>query len=182
MQPVAAPAGATTSEIIALRYEVLAKRVAHWMFTNPGKPLTRCARDLGLQVNYLYMFVSSDTFKAKYAELTEGEDGFAGAMMGDFQSRLKAAATVALDAMAERISFEPGSEASIDAAEILINAAVKSERPAGGGMQVNFNLPVIPADVLADTRQAMLRGKQPPATIEGSSVQVQNGSGLPATE
>jgi hypothetical protein len=127
------------------------------------------------------MFVSSDTFKAKYAELAEGEDGFAGAMMGDFQAKLKAAATVALDAMAERIAFEPGSEASIDAAEILINAAVKAESPARGGMQVNFNLPVIPADVLEQTRQSMLQGKTP-ATIEGSSVQVQDGAGLSPAE
>lgn len=178
-------AGASVSDVLKMRYEVLAQRVVHWMMTHPGKPLTQCARELGMNVTYLYTFVSSDTFKAKYAELSKGDDGFEGAIIGDFKERLRAGASIAIDALTEKLTLNPHSEDSVDAAEILINAAAKLEAPRPIAGQMNFNMPSIPPEVLAATQQAMFN-RNSPATVDAElvpegSVKDDNVSGLQTT-
>lgn len=168
------------TDTVALRYDVLAQRVAHWMFTNPGQPLTKCARALNVTPQYLYYFVASDTFKAKYAELSQGE--FKEAMVGTLAERLRGAAFQAIDQLTEQMQLNPGNEMLLDASELLINAAVKMDAPAAKGTSVQINnFPAIPADVVHATRESMLRGATVnPATVEGSSVQVSEDAGLPA--
>lgn len=162
-------AGASVSDVLKMRYEVLANRVIHWMMTHPGQPLTKCARELGLNVTYLYTFTSSDTFKARYAELSKGDDGFEGALLGDFKERLRAGAAIAIDALTEKLTLNPHAEDSVDAAEILIYGAAKLEAPRPIAGQVNFNMPSIPPEVLAQTQQAMFK-RNTPATVDAEVV------------
>lgn len=179
-------AGASVSDVLKMRYEVLANRIIHWMMTHPGRPLTQCARELGLNVTYLYTFTSSDTFKARYAELSKGDDGFEGALLGDFKERLRAGAAIAIDALTEKLTINPHAEDAVDAAEILIYGAAKLEAPRPIAGQVNFNMPSIPPEVLATTQQAMFK-RNTPATVdatlvpEGSVQDTVNAAGLQAT-
>ena len=175
------PVAEEPSDAVALRYETLALRISHWIFANPGKPLTICARELGLSAQYLYYFTASDTFKAKHEELINGEGGFKSTIMGNLSERLRGAAFQALDQLTGKMALDPSNDFILDASEVLIKAAVSMERPTGGGVavQVNNNYPVIPQDVLERTQQQMFLSAPPaPAVTDGSVTVEHDGAGL----
>lgn len=141
-----------------VKYDALAQRITHWMLSNPGKPLVRCARELNVSANYIYYFVSTDTFQAKYNELC-GKD-FKEAFVTTLAERLRTGASVAVDKVIEQMELSPSAEYILDAGELLINAAVRMDGPRPGAqaaVQIN-NYPQIPQDVLATVQQQMLSG------------------------
>ena len=158
---------------VAMRYDALARRVTHWMLANPGKPLTHCAREFKVTPQYLYYFVSSDTFKAKYSELAGGD--FQEAFMTTLAEKLRGAGAFAVDKLVEQMELSPSAEFVMDASEILINAALKMDGPRpASGPSVNINFPAIPADVLASVQNQMLTGAVVDATPLSVSVEAQD--------
>jgi hypothetical protein len=165
-------------EAVATRYDALAHRVTHWLLTNPGKPLTHLAREIGVSPNYIYVFVSTDAFKNKYRELVDAE--FKDVMVNDLAAKIRGAANLAIDRVTEQLALSQSSEYVLDASEMLINAAVKMDAPKNAGPQVQINnFPAIPADVLARTQQGLLSGNAV-SPLPGGSVTVQHVKELPA--
>jgi hypothetical protein len=149
---------------VAMRYDALARRVTHWMLANPGKPLTHCAREFKVTPQYLYYFVSSDTFKAKYAELAGGD--FQEAFMTTLSEKLRGGAMMAVDRLVEQVELSPSAEFVLDASEVLINAALKMDGPRPiNQTNIQNNFPVIPADVLASVQHQMLTGASPASVL-----------------
>ena len=175
-----------------IKYDALAQRITHWMLTNPGKPLTHCARELKVSANYLYHFVSTDSFQAKYHELC-GQN-FKEAFVTTLAERLRSGASYAVDKIIEQVELSPSAEYILDASELLINAAVRMDGPRPGAqaaVQIN-NFPQIPQDVLVGVQQRMLEGSGPARSLASPlpagelSGSVINGDtqreGLPASE
>lgn len=182
----AAPAGEFASATM-LKYDAFAQRITHWMLSNPGKPLSHCARELHVSPQYVYFLVSTDTFQTKYKELC-GRD-FKEAFVTTLADKLRSSASLVVDKIVEQVELNPGSEYLLDAGELLINAAVRMDSPrpqSGAAVQIN-NFPQIPQDVLANVQQQMLAGPArsgipTPADQVGSVIHEHGDAGLPAAK
>jgi len=96
-------------------------RIITWLLTNPGRPLTACARDLDIPAETLYRITSTDAFRDALARETSQ-------LLETLETRLEQIATLALDRLAEVLSTTNDPRLILDAMKALFGAIAPNKK------------------------------------------------------
>lgn len=159
------------------RHMVLIDQMIAWQVANPGKPWTHAAPALGVSVMWLRMMASTDSYRARYAEVSDTvirEVGLLG-----LKEKIAAAAELAVERLAEKVAVSESLSDIKDAAEMLL------DRHYGGGGEAQAPKHLtINQQIILEAKEQITRGANavvvlpaPAPTQEGEGNGAESGSG-----
>jgi hypothetical protein len=132
------------------------EQVMNWLIANPQKKLRECAEHFQYTQTWLSIMIHSDIFQAKLKE--KQSDVFL-AVMEDVPAKLRGLADVVVEQLGEQLTKNTDKDYTLDAFDKIMHRAgyapASAKNPFGGQPQVQNNLYVVSADVLAQARASM---------------------------
>ena len=157
------PKGMTTEveqDAVVSRHMVLIDQLINWSVVNPGKPWSHAAAAFQLSNLFVRTVVSTDAFRARYAELSGKILEGAGIMT--LKDKINAAAEIGVERLAAKLEVAESVEQITDATEMLLGQIYGSPGKAGGAGPSVSSVTVNVQQTIRDARDKLLSG----ATID----------------
>lgn len=158
--------------------------IIRWLLANPGKvdgaTLQRCADHFGYSRAWLSIIIHSDAFKARWRELADEADA---AVLADIPAKVRGAASVAVEALAEQIATA-AKDQTVAPRDFLLKSSEMLLKSLGYGqgknITVNNNAPGAQTNFVEADALSRARSKLTAPRPNGSEPKL-IGSGTPET-
>lgn len=147
------------------RHMILIDQLIAWAIAHPGKGWRLAAQALGLSSIFVRNVVSSDAFRARYAQVQNRTIEELGII--PLRDKIAIAADMAVERIAEKVETMESAEDLIDAADLLLSHAL-GKPGATPGVQTPAGNTFIIQQAIMDGRAAILGGAVEHGTVDAA--------------